>query len=1553
MNRRTTLTAALWLSICCLAGCLLFPTVASAQTSMKDFVLRAATQQGKQLSPEQVAKLCDEPLSTEKVGKIAKPGQLPLGMSMRTARAKAKANVASDLQITGSLVSSRAWVVNDSTYTPVYGIYSYSPATGNVGLVKKGEELQANGGGFLLGQNYCLVYYFTKYNMMWPTFYAYDINTWQQTVKAPVYNQGLMAYDATFDPTTNTIWGVYLSDDLTEWQLGFEYSTDVTHKHVVRTLEKAYYVLACSPAGKLYGIDAKGDLYQISKKDGSATLVGNTGVDIAPYLQSASFDRRSGYMYWVAVTTGGQALYEVDVTTGKASLVKMMPNNEEFCGIYVSSPQAYTGAPARVKNMVVDFKDASLSGNVSFTLPTTTYAGAALSGTLTYYVVLNGDTVNTGTGNAGSKVTVPLTVAKSGYATILVSSANAAGSSEYEPALKWVGADEPQKISKVTATVGTDSVITISWTASTASKHNFFFNKDSVKYNVTRVPDGAVIARGIRELSCTDASLNSSTPGVYSYTVEPTCYTTVGDTTNSNDVLIGGVHEVPFNDEFATTLNAGYELLLKVDANGDGIGWPASINKRMKYASLAITKSGQRPDGSKGDYPVSTDEWMLTPLLRLQQGVVYSFTLIGRGSGGDRPIMYDVAYGNGDDYSKYTVVATDSSKNHDVHDTWQTASKYTTRIYKFSVPQSGVYRVGFHVYRTVPEMNADNFKEINNLYRTAGMLTRGLDVEVVAKTSAPDSALRFTATPGALGAKKATLNITAPTLTAAHNRLEQLTGMRVYRNDTLINTITPAEPGHDYVVNDTTPPYQMVNYKVIAYNADGDGPEKLASCYVGEDVPDVVQNLRLQDTGAGFKLSWELPLGQHGGYVNPEKTRYAILGATANSKTYMIRDSLEGYTFTVDSIYTGPQKAIMFGVGSFNDLGGYRAYLMATVAGDPYELPYKESFTEVSMDQYQMGVTAGPWWRWVHNIPNATGNMTTSNMNQDYDGTCGSALLEYAPLGAQVSLNTPRISLGGAKRAKLTFYYKANPGLDIPMKVVVNDADVKLDTALVIEQKNEPQSPPGWRRATVDLTPYVNSKWVMIYFWFDIRKYVGNFCALDDIEVQATRDNDLLAELTGITGADAGADANVTLKVTNLGFKPANGYVAKLYADDKLVASQQVNTALATDSIAEFNFKVAAPEANAQDVALVGKVDYAPDELTDNNVTATELLPVEQTKPNRVDDLAGEIDDNGDVKLTWSTPQNVRKPIKESFETYTPFTSALNEGGWWAFDRQNAWTFGGSTESIFDTRDPLWVNGKWGSGDFRVWAPDSLGINYTDKTSKHYSIDGKRFLICSNNADFYGSDAWLISPELDGSKQAISFWAQTPDDYTYQYQVIEVLTSEGGIHRDTVPGSNGDTLNILAFKHKTMLRVPYEWTKFYVTLPEGTKHFAIRLISDGWFLKLDNVLYHNGTIEPTGYAIYRNGKLVGTVGTVNDFSDPDGIPGDKYTVVALYGNDASLESNEVIIRYSGITDVDANKQQKPGDIYNIAGQLVRQNATSADGLAPGIYIMNGKKIVVK
>jgi hypothetical protein len=53
----------------------------------------------------------------------------------------------------------------------------------------------------------------------------------------------------------------------------------------------------------------------------------------------------------------------------------------------------------------------------------------------------------------------------------------------------------------------------------------------------------------------------------------------------------------------------------------------------------------------------------------------------------------------------------------------------------------------------------------------------------------------------------------------------------------------------------------------------------------------------------------------------------------------------------------------------------------------------------------------------------------------------------------------------------------------------------------------------------------------------------------------------------------------------------------------------------------------------------------------------------------------------------------------------------------------------------------------------------------------------------------------------------------------------------------------------------------------------------------------------------------------------------------------------------IILSKTGIPILSMLQIDKPTNVYTITGALIRQNATSLDGLPYGIYIVNGKKVL--
>ena len=61
----------------------------------------------------------------------------------------------------------------------------------------------------------------------------------------------------------------------------------------------------------------------------------------------------------------------------------------------------------------------------------------------------------------------------------------------------------------------------------------------------------------------------------------------------------------------------------------------------------------------------------------------------------------------------------------------------------------------------------------------------------------------------------------------------------------------------------------------------------------------------------------------------------------------------------------------------------------------------------------------------------------------------------------------------------------------------------------------------------------------------------------------------------------------------------------------------------------------------------------------------------------------------------------------------------------------------------------------------------------------------------------------------------------------------------------------------------------------------------------------------------------------------------------------------SMDKDDVESGVEGMVVSDTNKSIWPCSVYSITGKCVHMNATSLDGLPAGLYIVGGKKMIVK
>lgn len=87
-------------------------------------------------------------------------------------------------------------------------------------------------------------------------------------------------------------------------------------------LAKKIHAFACNLEGKLFGIDTGGDLFAINKENATLEKIASTGQTKLESLQGASFDHKTGKLYWVAwaeYTRG--TLFEVNTSDAKLTKI--------------------------------------------------------------------------------------------------------------------------------------------------------------------------------------------------------------------------------------------------------------------------------------------------------------------------------------------------------------------------------------------------------------------------------------------------------------------------------------------------------------------------------------------------------------------------------------------------------------------------------------------------------------------------------------------------------------------------------------------------------------------------------------------------------------------------------------------------------------------------------------------------------------------------------------------------------------------------------------------------------------------------------------------------------------------------------------------------------------------------------------------------------------------------------------------------------------------------------------------------------------------------------
>ena len=141
-----------------------------------------------------------------------------------------------------------------------------------------------------------------------------------------------------------------------------------------------------------------------------------------------------------------------------------------------------------------------------------------------------------------------------------------------------------------------------------------------------------------------------------------------------------------------------------------------------------------------------------------------------------------------------------------------------------------------------------------------------------------------------------------------------------------------------------------------------------------------------------------------------------------------------------------------------------------------------------------------------------------------------------------------------------------------------------------------------------------------------------------------------------------------------------------------------------------------------------------------------------------------------------------------------------------------------------------------------------------------------------------------------------------------------------------------------------------------VLLPEGTRHFALHVKGQQKFmLMVDDityVLFNTADLKLLGYNVYWADELLNDEPIKETTFEAPWMGSDDYRVTAVYEQGESALSMPFHIVSTGIEEVE-NGKLSIGNIYDLGGRKVDNGNRRLKTLPKGIYIHNGRKVVVK
>lgn len=988
--------------------------------------------------------------------------------------------------------------------------------------------------------------------------------------------------------------------------------------------------------------------------------------------------------------------------------------------------------------------------------------------------------------------------------------------------------------------------------------------------------------------------------------------------------------EIPFTHDLG---KSGTEIknYTEINANGD--------NRKWQYGSVNGYSACMVPNAENID---NNDDWLFTVPIHITPGdYIVSFEVGMMGSGATAVEM-NVALATAPTVEAATMVVSPPTQ--------YTAKDMTKYECNCKVTTEGYYYLGFHC-TTAKSMKGT--LKLANVGMRAGSVTPPVVVD-------PPAAGELTWTLAPKGELKATVKYTAPTLTKSGEPLTEITKVEITSRWGVDKFVyDDVTPGQVITIEDVEM-YQGINNRFtgVAYIGDVAGEMiEYKSIWCGPDTPRAPENivLTVNEDYKTATLKWDAvpEIGENGGYVDPEKVVYYIfdafgsyydpaLGTTSKTTCQLDYNSVEYQDFYAYQVTAG--------VGEKYSLDGVSNII---TAGTPDALPKTESFAAGNYDDMWLGNTVVKGYMQYGTITDEYfASMVDPEIAEPLSSQDGDhGFYFWMPIEKDVAygLISTRADISKAPNPVLDFYYQGQGSV---IEVYAGHEIDEMDLVETVDLKANPTD--KWTLARVPLNSIADKSGVMFEIRFVARdnddEHIWSV-PIDNIRVHNLDAADVrLVTLNAAQTAKPGDAVKLTAHIENVGTEPAA--VTAVWASNSQTVSTEALPVIAPAAFADVEYVYEVP-FNAPETLELSLTLELDGEATVADNSAVTSLTVKHAPFATVSDLDAVID-GSNVVLSWSHPEiseALPETVTEDFESddYTPM-SITGAGGWTVYDGDGVETY-----SIFrETNNPYQTQPM----AFQLF--DNILANVPNTYAEDaVASSGQRYMLAPS-AQGVTNDNWLISPELSGNEQTVTFMAKS---YTVSWpETLEIYYSTTDNSVDAFTSKVADFTGLAADG-----TVPEVWTLFTANLPAGAKYFAIHHDSyDSLALFVDDVTYEAAPSQPAdlalnGYHLFCNGRRLtaelhpGVTYTHIPLGDDD-PSGDyvlNYTVVPVYNHGVAVESNvaTVTMSHSGIATVNADNSGK-AVWYNLQG--VRLNAGQ---LTPGVYIRvtgsTAEKVTVK